>query len=167
MYDGYQRAVASMANKLFDMKTGSGAIATSKVDVKVNEVLAQELNKAMIKKFKRRKVYGRWKFKDNIWATDLIEMWSLSFKNLGDKCPLYVIDAFTKDAWVKPLTDKKFKTVRNGFVAIVKESKHKPNKLWVDQGRGFYNNLTQKWLDNNVSMYLTYIEGNMWLLRSL
>ena len=74
MYDGYQRAVASMANKLFDMKTGSGAIATSKADVKVNEVPAQELNKAMIKKFKRRKVYGRWKFKDNIWATDLIEM---------------------------------------------------------------------------------------------
>ena len=80
---------------------------------------------------------------------------------------MYVIDAFTKDAWVKPLTDKKFKTVRNGFVVIVKESRHKPNKLWVDQGRGFYNNLTQKWLDNNVSMYLTYIEGNMWLLRSL
>ena len=58
MYDGYQRAVASMANKLFDMKTGSGAIATSKVDVKVNEVLAQELNKAMIKSSKEERSMG-------------------------------------------------------------------------------------------------------------
>ena len=30
------------------------------------------------------------------------------------------------------------------------------NKFWVDQGREFYNNLMQKWLDNNdVLMYLT------------
>ena len=42
----------------------------------VNEKLAQALHKTMIKKFKRRKVYSR--FKDNIWAVDLAEMGSLS-----------------------------------------------------------------------------------------
>ena len=63
---------------------------------------------------------------------------------------------FTKDAWVKSLTDKKSKTVLNGFIDIVNKSKHKPKKLWVDQGRGFYNNLIQKWLDNDDAlMYLT------------
>ena len=30
---------------------------------------------------------------------------------------------------------KKAKTVLNGFMEIVKESKHKPNELWVDQGK--------------------------------
>ena len=31
----------------------------------------------------------------------------------------------------------------------VNESKPKPNKLWVDQRKEFYNNCLQKWLDNN------------------
>ena len=40
-----------------------GAIATSEIGASVNEVLVQELHKQVIKKFKRRKVYAR--FKDN------------------------------------------------------------------------------------------------------
>ena len=62
--DGYQRALASMAYKFFSKKTGSG--------VSANEQLAEELHKTVIKKFKRRKVYAR--FKDNIWTADLAEM---------------------------------------------------------------------------------------------
>ena len=54
-YDGYQRAIASMVYKFFDKKTGSGAIATSKVVVSVSEQLAKELNKSVIKKFKKKK----------------------------------------------------------------------------------------------------------------
>ena len=34
--------------------------------------LAEELHKPVSKKFKRRKVFAR--FKDNIWAADAIEM---------------------------------------------------------------------------------------------
>ena len=49
----------------------------------VNEQLAEELHKPVIKNFKRRKVYA--KFKDNIWAADLAEMGSLSSKNKNVK----------------------------------------------------------------------------------
>ena len=63
-YDRYQRALASMVCKFFDKKTRSGA--------RVNEQLAEELHKPVTKKFKRRKVYA--KFKANILATDLTEM---------------------------------------------------------------------------------------------
>ena len=38
-------------------------------------------------------------------------------------------------AWVKLLKNKKAKTVLYGFIEIVNESKLKPNKLWVDQGK--------------------------------
>ena len=79
------------------------------------------------------KVYAR--FKDNICAADLAEMGSLSSKNKNVKYLLCVIDVFTKYAWVKPLKDKKGKTVLNTFIKIVNESNRKPNKLWVDQGR--------------------------------
>ena len=53
-----------MIYKYFDKKTWLGE--------STNEELAQELHKPVIKKFKRRKVYAR--FKDNIWVADLAEI---------------------------------------------------------------------------------------------
>ena len=117
------------------MKTGLG--------VNVNEQLAEELHKPIIKKIKRRNVYTR--FKDNIWAADLAEVESLSSKNKNVKYLLCVIDVLTNYARVKPVKYKKVKTVLNAFIEIVNESNHKPNKLWVDQEREIYNNLMQKW----------------------
>ena len=49
-----------------------------------------------------------------------------------------VIDAF------KSLKDKNGKTVLNALIKIVNESNHKPNKLYVDQGREFYNKFMQE-----------------------
>ena len=61
---------------------------------------------------------------------------------------------------MKPLKDKKGKTVPNAFMEIVNKFNRKPNKLWVDQGREFYNKLMQEWLDNNdILMYSTHNEG--------
>ena len=74
-------------------------------------------------------------FKDNILAADLAEMGSLSSKNKNIGYLLFVIDIFTKCARVKPLKDKKDKTVLNAFIEILNESNRKPNKLWVDQGK--------------------------------
>ena len=123
------------------------------------EQLAEELHKPVNKKFKRRKVYVR--FKDNIWAAYIAEMESLSSKNKNVKYLLCVIDVFTKYAWVKPLKGKKGKAVVNAFMSlIVNESNGKPNKLWVDQGRELYNKLMQKWLYNNdILMDSTHNEG--------
>ena len=74
-YDGYQRAVASLIYKTCDKKT--------ELRVSINEKVAEELHKTVIKNFKRRKVYAR--FKDNIWAADLAEMESLSSKKKNVK----------------------------------------------------------------------------------
>ena len=63
-YDRYQRTLASMVYKFFDEKTESR--------VSVNEQLAEELDKPVIKKLKKRRVYAR--FKENFWAVDLAEM---------------------------------------------------------------------------------------------
>ena len=119
------RALASIAYKFFDKKTGSG--------VSTNEQLAKELHKPVIKKFKRRKVYAR--FEDNMLEVDFAEIKLLSSKNKNVKYLLCVIDFFTKYAWVKPLKDKKGKTVLNAFIEIVNESNGKPNELWIAQRR--------------------------------
>ena len=83
-YDVYQRGLASMVCALFDRKTGSVG--------SVNKVLAQQLCKPVIKRFKRRNVYA--KSIDNIWASDLAEMGLLSSFNRGVKYLLCLIDVF-------------------------------------------------------------------------
>ena len=139
-YDGYQRGLASMVYKFFDKKsTGSGIASSS--------ILADGLHKPIIKKFEKRKVYSQ--FKDNIWGLDLADMQSLSKKNKSIKYLLCVIDLYSKYAFVIPLKDKKGITILNALDKIIKQHNRKPNKIWVDQGGEFYNNIFKKWLSDN------------------
>ena len=91
-------------------------------------------------------------------------MESLSKYNKGIKYLLYAIDLFSKYAWVVPLKDKRGNSIVNAFQKIISKEKI-PNKIWVDQGGEFYNNLFKRFLKiNNIEMYLTYIEGKSSLL---
>ena len=129
---------------------GSGITSSS--------ILADELHKLVIKKFNKRKVYSQ--FKDNIWGGDLADMQSLSRKNKGIKHLLCAIDLYSKYAFVVSLKDKKGISIVNAFNKIIKESEKKTNKIWVDQGGEFYNNVFKKWLsDNDIILYSTYNEG--------
>ena len=165
-YDGYQTGLASMVYKFFHEKspaeltakpsslarTGSGFKKPS------SSILADELHKSIIRKFNKTKVYSQ--FKDNIWGVDLAEMQSLSRKNKGIKYLLGAIDLFSKYAFVIPLKDKKGISIVNAFNKIIKQSNRKPNKIWIDQGGEFYNNVFEKWLSgNDIIMYSTYNEG--------
>ena len=138
-YDGYQKGLASMVYKFFDKKSlGSGVKKLKDTAKPSSSTLADELHKPAIKKFNKRKVYSQ--FKDNIWGVDLADMQSLSSKNKGIKCLLCAIDLYSKYAFVVLLKDKKGISIANAFDKIIKQSKRKPNKIWVDQGSEFYNN---------------------------
>ena len=160
-YDGYQRGLTSMVYKFFDKKstarTGSG-FKKLKNTTRNSSILADERHKPIIRKFNKRKVYSQ--FKDNIWGVDLADMQSLSRKNKGIKYLLCAIDLYSKYAFVISLKDKKGISIVNAFNKIIKQSNRKPNKMWVDQGGEFYNNVFEKWLsDNDINMYSTYHEG--------
>ena len=99
--------------------------------------MAEELHKPIIRKFKKRSVYSR--FKDIIWSDDLADMQIISKFNKGFRFLLCAIDIFSKYAWVVPLKDKKGITITNAFQKILKESNRKPNKIWVDKRSEFYN----------------------------
>ena len=48
----------------------------------------------------------------------------------------------------------------NAFNKIIKQSNKKPNKIWVDQGGEFYNQVFKRWLSSNDTiMYSTFNEG--------
>ena len=69
------------------------------------------------------------------------------------------IDLFSKYACFLPLKYKKRISIVNTFQKIISEGR-KLNKIWVDQGSEFYNNLFKQFLKiNNTKMYSTYIEG--------
>ena len=87
-------------------------------------------------------------------------MQSLSRKNEGIKYLLCTIDLYSKYASVIPLKDKKGISIVNAFNKIIKQSNRKPNKIWVDQGGEFYNNVFEKWLSgNDINVYSMYNEG--------
>ena len=69
--------------------------------------------------------------------------------NKGFRFLLYVIDIFSKYAWVVPLKDKKGISIVNAFQKILDKSQRQPNKIWVDKGNEFYNNSFKKWLKDN------------------
>ena len=139
-----------MVYKFFDKQSkGSGL---------KNQQLADELHKPIIRKFKKRKTY--FSYKNNIWCTNLADMQLISKYNKGIKYLLCVIDGFSKYACVAPSKDKKGVSIVNAFQKILDSSKTNPNKIWVDQGSEFYNNIFKKWLkDNDINMYSTCNEG--------
>ena len=159
-YDGYQRGLASMVYKVFDKKSTAEPSSLEHMGSGIanSSILADEVDKPIINKFNKRKVYSH--LKDNIWGVDLVDIQSLSRKNKGIKYHLCAIDLYSKYTFVAPLKDKKGISIVNAFNKIIKQSNRKPNKIWADQGGEFYNNVFKKWLsDNDIIMYSTYNEG--------
>ena len=141
-----------MGYKFFNKKS-SGSVIANEPDYQ----LADELNKKIIRKFKKRKLYSS--FRDNIWGANLADMQSLSKYNNGIKYLLCAIDLFSKYAWIVPLKDKKGISIVNAFQQIILEGR-KPNKIWVNQSGEFYNNLFKRFLKiNNTEVYSMYVEG--------
>ena len=86
-----------MVYKFFD-KTSKGSGVNDKF--KQNLQLAEKLHKPIIRNFKERTVFSR--FKDNTWSSVLANMQLISKFNKGFRFLLCVIDIFRKYAWVVP-----------------------------------------------------------------
>ena len=66
-----------------------------------------------------------------------------------------VLDVFSKYGWIVPLKDKKGETVMNAFKTILKEGR-KPEYLWTDKGKEYYNKHVNELLDKNgITLYST------------
>ena len=109
---------ASLSDKFV---SGSGVNVSSEI----NEQLAEELHKPIIRTFLKRTVYSR--FKDNIWVVDLADMQSISKFSKKFRFLLCVIDIFSKYAWVVSLKDQKGVTIVDAFQKILDDSNRKPN----------------------------------------
>ena len=133
-YDAYERGLASIMYTL--LKSKDSGVATTANEFLSNQQLANEFNKPIIRKYFKK--YSS--FKENIWGADLVDIQLISKCNNGIRYLLYVINLFSKYAWVVPWKDRKGITITDAFQSILYSSKRKPSKIWVDQSSEFYNN---------------------------
>ena len=93
-FDACQRGLASMVYRFFNKKTADGAATLARSETLAtrnksavknenisNKVLAEELQKPIIRKFKKRKLCSS--FIDNTWGADLVDMQLISKFNKG------------------------------------------------------------------------------------
>lgn len=120
--------------------------------------IAEEIHKPVRKVKERRRV--RVNEKDEIWAMDLVDMNEWKDSNNGEKYMLTVVDVFTRYAWARPMSSKNATDTFAAFISIVDSSGRKPKKLWVDQGKEFYNATFKQWMKaNGAVMYSTFGES--------
>ena len=75
--------------------------------------------------------------------------------NKGYRYLLMIIDVFSKYGWIVPLKDKKGESVAEAFKTIFKEGR-KPQYLWVDKGKEYYNKHVKDLLEKNkITLYST------------
>ena len=148
-----------MVYKVFEKKSKGSVINNEP-----NYQLSNELHNQIIRKFKKRKVYSSFRY--NIWGVDLADMQSLSKHNKGNEYLLCAIHLLGKYAWVISIKDKKGTGIVNAFKKIFSDSNRKPNKIWVGQGREFYNNDFKDFFKiNNTEMHSTYNEGKSFVAK--
>ena len=115
--------------------------------------LADELHTTIKRNFTQRHVIVN--HIDKIWAADLVDMQKFSKWNRGYKYLMMVIDVFSKYGWIVPLKDKKGESVTNAFKTIFNKGR-KPQYLWVDNGKEFYNKYLKDLLEKyNIKIYST------------
>ena len=105
-----------------------------------------------IKKFQRNRIQTQ--YKDECWSVDLIHRSSLSKYNKNHTFTFTIIDNHTKHAWVVPLKEKSGKSTTTAFKNLLETSKRKPQKVWSDRGRKFYNTTFLHYLkQQNILIY--------------
>ena len=99
--------------------------------------IAKEIFSPVIKKFQRIQIQTH--YKDECWSIDLIDRSSLAKYNKNYKFVFTIIDNHTKYAWAIPLKDKSGKSTTNALKNLIEKAKRKPDKIWSDRGKEFYN----------------------------
>ena len=90
-----------MVYKFFDRKSSGSGV---KNEIMVRQELAKQLHKPFIRNFKKRKVHSS--FIDNIWDNILADVQLENKFNNRFWFLLWVIDIYSKYAWVVLLEDK-------------------------------------------------------------
>ena len=121
----------------------------------LKQKIAKEIFSPVVKKFDRIQIQTH--YKDECWSIDLIDRSSLAKYNKNYKFIFTIIDNHTKFAWAIPLKDKSGKSTTTAFKKLIETSKRKPEKVWSNRGKEFYNKTFLDFLkQNEIQIYSTH-----------
>ena len=124
----------------------------------LKQKIAKEIFSPVVKKFDRIQIQTH--YKDECWSIDLIDRSSLAKYNKNYKFIFTIIDNHTKFAWAIPLKDKSGKSTTTAFKKLIETSKRKPEKVWSDRGKEFYNKTFLDFLkQNEIQIYSTHSDS--------
>ena len=116
--------------------------------------IVKEIFSPVIKKFQRIQIQTH--YKDECWSIDLIDRSSLAKYNKNYKFIFTIIDNHTKYKWAIPLKDKSGKSTTTAFKSPIEKAKRKPDKIWSDRGKEFYNKTFLHYLkEQNIQIFST------------
>lgn len=119
------------------------------------EQVVKEIHRPARRNFLRRKMVI--KHFDDIWQGDLADFQKYSKENKGFKYVLFVIDAYSKYLWVKPLKNKTAPVVTQAFQEILESSGRKPVNFQTDDGTEFFNKIFSTMITKHkINHYSTY-----------
>ena len=113
--------------------------------------IAKEIFSPVITKFDRIKIIPH--YKDECWSIDLIDRASLLTYNKNYKFIFTIIDNYTKYAWAIPLKDKSGKSTTTALKSLIEKAKRKPDKIWSDRGKEFYDKTFLEFLKRNETIF--------------
>ena len=96
-----------------------------------------QLHKPSRKKFPRRPMIVQGI--DHLWQADLSDVSSLKKYNNGNRFLIFVIDTFTRFAWVRAIKDKTAQSLTKAMKDILEASGRRPLHLQTDKGSEFVN----------------------------
>lgn len=113
---------------------------------------AYSLQKKVRRKgFKRRRVVVQGL--DYQWEADLADVQNLSEHNDGIKFLLVIVDVFSRFLWIRPLKDRKGKSVIEAFKDVL-VGPRRPRTIRTDKGSEFYNRFLQQYLkDQGIKIF--------------
>ena len=101
------------------------------------KAIAEEILSPVIWKFQRIPIQTH--NEDECCRIDQIDRSSLSKYNKHFNFILTKVDNHTKYACAIPLKDKSGRSTTTAFKNLIEKAKRKPQKVWSDRGKEFYN----------------------------
>ena len=118
-------------------------------------LIAAEIHKPQRKIKEHRKV--KTFYRNHVWGADLVEMIPYANENENFKYILTIVDVYSKFAYAVPLKNKTAESVTNAFKYIIDTTGFKPEFIWTDLGKEFYNSkLDDLRKKHNIGIYSTF-----------
>ena len=120
---------------------------------KVAEAITREILSPV---FKFQRIQIQTHYKDECLSIDLIERSSLAKYSKNYQLIFTIIDSHTEYAWAIPLKEKSGKNTTTAFKKLIEKEIRKPQKVWSDRGKEFYNTAFLSFLkEQNIQIYST------------